>query len=48
MFLVNLLRSDCFGNLDIVESVVEYLFVIDLYEFFSAVRTICKFGISLK
>ena len=29
MFLVNQLRSDCFDNLNKVENVVNYLFVID-------------------
>ena len=33
MFLVNLLCSGCFGNLDIVENVVDYLFVIVLHQF---------------
>ena len=33
MFLVILLRSDCLGNLDIVEKVVDYLFVIVLHQF---------------
>ena len=33
MFLVNLLRNDCFGNLDIVENVVDYSFVIVLHQF---------------
>ena len=32
MFLVNLLHSDCFGNLDIVKN-VDYLFVIVLDQF---------------
>ena len=32
MFIVNLLRSDCFGNLDIVEKVVDYLFVTVLHQ----------------
>ena len=33
MFLVNLLRNDCFGNLDIVENVLDYSFVIVLHQF---------------
>ena len=32
-FPSNVLRNDCFDNLDIVENVVDYLFVIDLYQF---------------
>ena len=33
MFLVNLLRSGCFGNLDIAESVVNYFFMVFQYQF---------------
>ena len=33
MFLVNLLRSDWFGNLNIVENVVDCLVLIDLHQF---------------
>ena len=35
MFLVNLLRTDFFDNLDRVRNVVEYLFVLVLHQFFS-------------
>ena len=34
MFLVNLLRSDCFDNLDRVRNVVDYLFLLVLHQFF--------------
>ena len=34
MFLVNLLRSDCFDNLDRKRNVVDYLFVLVLHQFF--------------
>ena len=30
---MNLLRSDCLGNLDIVENLLDYLFVIVLHQF---------------
>ena len=33
IFLLNQLRNNCFDNLDIVESVIDYLFVIGLHQF---------------
>ena len=43
MFLVNLLRCDCLDNLEIVENVVDYFFVIVLHQFFTAYLH-CNFG----
>ena len=47
MILVNLLRSDCFGKLDIVENVVDNLFVVVLNQFLLHICLIILVMISL-